>query len=233
MDLDKARELFGIPQSASFDEVLKAKKKLTDVQEPLEGDAASTVEAAYDMLLMDSLKNRQEGRVSKDVQYADVPKAKPVSQVANEILQKLPGNVQVQVSGPSPRGSNSSGESAGVMDRVGQAATPQNTIFTLLALWVILQAETTPLAFTQDAPGTQIAASVIAALYFQRKEKGLKLRRAVAITLGGLLAGTLVGTGVEALIRVDIAPFLGIHSPGMVVGEFTVIGVWLSCAFLV
>lgn len=231
MDLDKARELFGIPQTASFDEVLKAKKKLTDMKE-LDGDAASTVEAAYDMLLMDSLKSRQEGRVSKDVQYADVPKAKPVSQVANELLQKLPGNVQVQVSGPGPRGT-SGGESAGVMERVGQAATPQNTIFTLLALWVILQAETTPLTFTQDAPGTQIAAAVIAALYFQRKEKGLKLGRAVAITLGGLVLGTLVGTGVEALVRVDIAPFIGIHSPGMVVGEFSVIGVWLSCAFLV
>merc|ERR1712188_302230 len=115
---------------------------------------------AYDVLLMDSLRNRQEGRgVSKDVQYADVPKAKPVSQVANELLQKLPGNVQVQVSGPGPRGT-SGGESAGVMERVGQAATPQNTIFTLLALWVILQAETTPLTFTQDAPGTQIAAAV-------------------------------------------------------------------------
>ena len=42
MDLDKARELFGIPQTASFDEVLKAKKKLTDMKE-LDGDAASTV----------------------------------------------------------------------------------------------------------------------------------------------------------------------------------------------
>ena len=226
MDLEKARQLFGIPKNASFDEVLKAKKKLTDNND-LDGDTASMVEAAYDMLLMDSLKNRQEGRVSKDVQYADVPKAKPVSQVANELLQKLPGNVQVSVGG------GRANQDITVMERVQQAANPQNAIFGLLCVWVLLQAEATPLNYTQDTPGTQIAAAVIASLYFQRKEKGLKLGRAVAITVGGLVVGTLVGTAIEAVLHVDIAPFLGNSSPGMVVGQFSIIGVWIACAFLV
>jgi len=64
MDLDKARELFGIPQTASFDEVLKAKKKLTDMKE-LDGDAASTVEAAYDMLLILAEESARRSRLQR------------------------------------------------------------------------------------------------------------------------------------------------------------------------
>ena len=58
------------------------------------------------------------------------------------------------------------------------------------------------------------------------------LGRAVAITAGGLAVGTLIGSGVEALVRVDLAPFLGVHSPAMFVGQYSVIGVWMACAFL-
>ena len=225
MDLEKAREMFGVPKEASFDDVLRAKKKL-QASSDLEQDV---IDAAYDRLLMDSLRSRQEGRVSKDVRYADVPKAKPVSQVANELLQKLPGNVQVSVgsrTGGSPR------EDATVMERVGQAANPQNIIFTLLVVWIFAQAASSPPNYPYDSPSTQIAAAVIASLYFQRQEKGLKLGRAVAITFGGLLVGTLVGSAVEAVVKVDVVPLLGVHSPAMVVGEFSVIGVWLACAFL-
>ena len=225
MDLEKAREMFGVPKEASFDDVLSAKKKL-QASSDLEQDV---IDAAYDRLLMDSLRSRQEGRVSKDVRYADVPKAKPVSQVANELLQKLPGNVQVSVgsrTGGSPR------EDATAMERVGQAANPQNIIFTLLVVWIFAQAASSPPNYPYDSPSTQIAAAVIASLYFQRQEKGLKLGRAVAITFGGLLVGTLVGSAVEAVVKVDVVPLLGVHSPAMVVGEFSVIGVWLACAFL-
>ncbi len=84
---------------------------------------------------MDSLRNRQEGRgVSKDVRYADVPKAKPVSQVANELLQKLPGNVQVSV---GSRGRANQDES--VTERVRQSVNAQNVTFGIISLWVYLQ----------------------------------------------------------------------------------------------
>merc|ERR1712207_58834 len=210
MNLEKARELLKVQKGASFDEVLKAKKKLKDGKDLEEGQV-TRIDAAYDVLLMDSLRNRQEVRgVSKDVRYADVPKAKPVSQVANELLQKLPGNVQVSV------GSR------------GRANQDESVTFGIISLWVYLQAASTPITYTADSPGSEIAAAVIASLYFQRQEKKMGLGRAVAITAGGLPVGTLIGSGVEALVRVDLAPFLGVHSPAMVVGQYSVIGVWMA-----
>jgi len=227
MNLEKARELLKVQKGASFDEVLKAKKKLKDGKDLEEGQV-TMIDAAYDVLLMDSLRNRQEGRgVSKDVRYADVPKAKPVSQVANELLQKLPGNVQVSV---GSRGRANQDES--VTERVRQSVNAQNVTFGIISLWVYLQAASTPITYTADSPGSEIAAAVIASLYFQRQEKKMGLGRAVAITAGGLAVGTLIGSGVEALVRVDLAPFLGVHSPAMVVGQYSVIGVWMACAFL-
>ncbi|QDZ23335.1 protein CHAPERONE-LIKE PROTEIN OF POR1-like [Chloropicon primus] len=224
MDLESAREMFGVPTGASFDEVLRAKKKLRANSD----HEQETIDAAYDVLLMDSLRNRQEGKgVSKDVRYADVPKAKPVAQVANELLQKLPGNVQVQV---GSRGSRSRGEEESSLPL--EALNAQNVTFGLISLWVLAQAVSSPVSYAYDNPGSQIAAAVIASLYFQRQEKGQSIGRAAAITFGGLLIGTLAGSGVEALVRVDISPFLGFHSPAMVVGEFSVVGVWLACAFL-
>jgi hypothetical protein len=40
------------------------------------------------------------------------------------------------------------------------------------------------------------------------------------ITVGGLAAGATVGSAVENFLQVDIVPFLGIHSPAVVVSEF-------------
>ena len=228
MDMETAREMLGVREGATFDEVLRAKKKLA-ASSDLD---PKVLDAAYDKLLMGSLRDRQEGRgVSKDVRYADVPKAKPVSQVANELLQKLPGNVQVSVGSRGTGGKGGEGAS-GVMDRLAGAANPQNVIFGLVSLWVLAQAASSPLNYPYDTPGSQIAAAVIASVYFQRQEKGQRLGRALGITFAGLCVGTLVGSGLEALLRVDIAPILGVHTPAMVIGEFSVIGVWLACAFL-
>ena len=174
MNLEKARELLKVQKGASFDEVLKAKKKLKDGKDLEEGQVTmvrstagafftpppfflhnsdflnifflfssrneNKIDAAYDVLLMDSLRNRQEGRgVSKDVRYADVPKAKPVSQVANELLQKLPGNVQVSV---GSRGRANQDES--VTERVRQSVNAQNVTFGIISLWVYLQVSPPP-----------------------------------------------------------------------------------------
>ncbi len=232
MNPARAREVLGVADGAGGEELLRARAKKKKLAEEGESLDAKELDAAYDTLLMASLRNRQEGRgVPKGVRYADV---KPVSQVANELLQKLPGNVQVSVGGGGSMGSRGRASDADLTfsERVGQAATAQNITFSLLSLWVLLQSLSTPMNFTQDSPGTQIAAALIASLYFQRQEKGLKLGRSVAFTMGGLLVGVVLGSVLEALLRVDIAPFLGIHSPGMVVGEFGILGVWFAIAFL-
>ena len=56
--------------------------------------------------------------------------------------------------------------------------------------------------------------------------------KATVITLGGLVAGAVVGSAVESWLQVDIVPFLGIHSPAVVVSEFILFSQFLVSLYL-
>ncbi|MTV28704.1 hypothetical protein FTX61_25495, partial [Nitriliruptoraceae bacterium ZYF776] len=76
MSVETALKLLGVSDGASFDEILRAKNSVLasckDDQESI-----AQVEAAYDMLLMQSLSQRRAGKVvNSNIRYADV---KPVN----------------------------------------------------------------------------------------------------------------------------------------------------------
>lgn len=52
------------------------------------------------------------------------------------------------------------------------------------------------------------------------------------ITIGGLVAGAVVGSAVESWLQVDIVPFMGIHSPATVVSEFIILSQFLVSLYL-
>jgi hypothetical protein len=56
--------------------------------------------------------------------------------------------------------------------------------------------------------------------------------KAALITAGGLAVGATVGSGVENWLQVDIVPFLGIHSPSVVVTEFILFSQLLVSLFV-
>ena len=56
--------------------------------------------------------------------------------------------------------------------------------------------------------------------------------KATVITIGGLVAGAAVGSVVENWLQVDIVPFLGIHSPAVVVSEFILFSQFLVSLYL-
>lgn len=56
--------------------------------------------------------------------------------------------------------------------------------------------------------------------------------KAAALTLAGLVAGAILGGGVEAWLRVDLIPVFGIGSPAIVVSEFVLLSLWLSSLYL-
>lgn len=56
--------------------------------------------------------------------------------------------------------------------------------------------------------------------------------KATLITAGGLVAGAVVGSAVENWLQVDIVPFLGLHSPAAVVGEFIIFSQFLVSLYL-
>ena len=56
--------------------------------------------------------------------------------------------------------------------------------------------------------------------------------KATVITIGGLVAGAAVGSVIENWLQVDIVPFLGIHSPAVVVSEFILFSQFLVSLYL-
>ncbi|KAK4758482.1 hypothetical protein SAY87_019783 [Trapa incisa] len=186
--------------SASFEMSVENALKLLDVPETRPELDRRRVEAAYDMLLIRSLSQWCAGKVvNSSIRYADV---KPVGQPRR--LHSTIKSSLVSIETPSTR---DLGLQAGVYGAMMVLTYVNGT-----------SAPVTPYGGT-DVPGLILATSFGASLYYMTK-RNVKLGKATIITMGGLVAGAMVGSAVENWLQVDIFPFLGIHSPAAVISEF-------------
>ncbi|XP_056163936.1 protein CHAPERONE-LIKE PROTEIN OF POR1, chloroplastic [Syzygium oleosum] len=206
MSVESALKLLGVPDTASFDEILRAKNSIVASCKD-DKEAVAQVEAAYDMLLMQSLTQRRAGKVvSSSIRYADVkPIGTPTMGSMPQWLQTTVKNSPLSVETPSTR---DLGLQVGVYGA-------------LIVLTYVNGASTLSVApyAGADVPGLILASSFGASLYFMTR-KNIKLGKATIITIGGLVAGAVVGSAVESWLQVDIVPFLGIHSPAALISEF-------------
>uniref|UniRef100_A0A453J4I1 Uncharacterized protein n=1 Tax=Aegilops tauschii subsp. strangulata TaxID=200361 RepID=A0A453J4I1_AEGTS len=177
----------------------------------------SFVEVAYDMLLMQSLSRRRAGKVvDNSVRYADVKPVKTAG-TAPQWMQSAMKNVPLTLEAPAS-------SSLGI----------QSSIYGALMVFTYASGTSTslPSAYTSpDVPGFILATGFGASLYFLSK-KNMNLGKAALITVGGLAVGATVGSGVESWLQVDIVPFLGIHSPAVVVTEFILFSQLLVSLFV-
>jgi hypothetical protein len=216
MNTDEARELLGLAPTSSFDQAMKARDKRMERYKD-DPEKSMQVEAAYDVLLMDNMKRRLSGEaaVAKSVRFADVPKPRKKVQVQPP---RLPGNLAI------------------ARPRDNQELATQSAVFGLLAVWTLAQALTTPpsqLGMTDTGtPGLQLAVACAASLYFLRQNKRLGLGRAAALTGGGFVLGTILGAVIQNWLRVDIVPLGSFSSPGALVGELSILGLWFACTFV-
>lgn len=216
MSVENALKLLGLSEGASFDDVLRAKNSiLASCKDDLE--AIARVEAAYDMLLMQSFSQRRAGKVvDSNIRYADVkPVNAPGMGSMPRWLQSTVRNSPISIETPS---SGDLGIQAGVYGA-------------LMVLNYVNGASTFSSAAAADVPGLILASSFGASLYFMTK-KNVKLGKATLITIGGLAAGAVVGSAVENWLQVDIVPFFGIHSPAVVVSEFILFSQFLVSLYL-
>ncbi|XP_018841505.1 uncharacterized protein LOC109006617 [Juglans regia] len=206
MSVENALKVLGVSEGASFDDILRAKNSILAACKD-DQEAIAQVEAAYDMLLMQSLTQRRAGKVvNSSVRYADVkPLSAPGMGSMPQWWQAAVKNPPISVETPS---SSDLGIQAGVYGAL-MALTFVNGASTSIAA---------PYAGA-DVPGLILASSFGASLYFMTK-KNVKLGKATVITIGGLAAGAAVGSAVESWLQVDIVPFFGINSPAAVVSEF-------------
>uniref|UniRef100_M1BJ51 Protein CHAPERONE-LIKE PROTEIN OF POR1, chloroplastic n=1 Tax=Solanum tuberosum TaxID=4113 RepID=M1BJ51_SOLTU len=209
MSVENALKLLGVTEGASFDDILRAKKSIISSCKD-DPDTIAQVEAAYDMLLMQSLSQRRSGKVvDSSVRFADV-KAANVSGMGSmpKWLQTTVKSSPVAVEAPAAK---ELGVQAGV--------------YGALMVLTYVNGASTPLgvSYGADVPGLILATSFGATLYFMTK-KNVKLGKASVITIGGLVAGAVVGSAVENWLQVDIVPLLGIHTPATVKGTLIITG---------
>ncbi|KAJ4715952.1 protein CHAPERONE-LIKE PROTEIN OF POR1, chloroplastic-like [Melia azedarach] len=218
MSVENALKLLGVSETASFDDILRAKNSiLANCKDDQE--AIAQVEAAYDMLLMRSLTQRRAGKVvDSSIRYADVnPVGTPGMGSVPQWLQATLKKSTVAVETPS---TGDLGIQAGVYGALMVLTYVNGTSMPSLAPYA-----------GADVPGLILASSFGASLYFMTR-KNVKLGKATVITIGGLMAGAVVGSAVENWLQVDIVPFLGIHSPAAVVSEFILFSQFLVSLYL-
>ncbi|PON89939.1 Protein CHAPERONE-LIKE PROTEIN OF POR1-like [Trema orientale] len=218
MSVENALKLLGVSDGASFDDILRAKNSILATCKD-DKDAVAQVEAAYDMLLMRSLTQRRAGKVvSSSIRYADVkPVNSPGTGSMPQWLQTSVKNSPVSVETPSRV---ELGLKAGVYGAL------------MVLTYVNGSSITSGVPYAEaDVPGLILAGSFGASLYFMTK-KNVKLGKATIITIGGLVAGAVVGSAVENWLQVDIVPFIGLHSPAAVVTEFILLSQFLVSLYL-
>ena len=170
-------QTLGVTEDSSFDEIQAVKSQLS---QKYQGDsrALDIVESAYDAILMDRLKLRQEGKI----------KVPDVIRFPERMVEKPP-------SLPSLNMSNSPAWIQQLVD------TPsRNDILLPAGIFAALAAIS---ALTQDKTGSfsslLLVIGVFITIYFiNRKER--KIGRAFLITLVALLLGVALGTGLGGLL---------------------------------
>uniref|UniRef100_A0A7S3VJQ0 Uncharacterized protein n=1 Tax=Dunaliella tertiolecta TaxID=3047 RepID=A0A7S3VJQ0_DUNTE len=251
MTPERAREVLQVSASSSFEEILAQKQKQLN---RVGGDQekAMEVEAAYDLLFMQSMKKRLSGEleVSTGVRYADVPI--PPKRTFQQRSGQQAG--MGASSGASPQrpswlpslpstgggrggGSSSAGQGLGVQvaaPRDTNLAATQAAVFAGLGAWGIVQAVLeSPEAQQSETAGLQVALALGYAIYSLKENKRMPLGKAAGLSLACLTVGALVGNGVEAWLRVDIVPIGNFASPGVLVTEFIIAGLSAGAVFLV
>ncbi|TXG64877.1 hypothetical protein EZV62_011871 [Acer yangbiense] len=220
MSVENALKLLGVSETASFDDILRAKNSIVA---NCKGDkeAIAQAEAAYDMLLMRSLTQRRKGKVvDNSIRYADVNPVNPRGVGMGSMPQWLQGTLKkpfVSVETPSTRD-------------LGLQAGVYGALMVLTYVNGTTTSSAAPYAGA-DVPGLILASSFGASLYFMTR-RNIKLGKATVITVGGLVAGAVVGSAVESWLQVDIVPFLGVHSPAAIVSEIILFSQFLVSLYL-
>ncbi|MEO8892769.1 MAG: CPP1-like family protein [Coleofasciculaceae cyanobacterium] len=163
-------EKLGVTEEASFDEIQDAKGRLIQ-QHRGDQKLVESVEAAYDAIIMDRLRMRQEGQIKVPERIRFPEKLSPPPSPTQTTANRSPAWLQRLIDTPTP----------------GELIWPTASFAVLAAVTVFYQ-----------SPGSSILPFMLALgvgcnVYFlNRKEQ--QLGRSVLLTLAGLLVGVGLGT---------------------------------------
>ncbi|MGH8000556.1 MAG: CPP1-like family protein [Brasilonema sp.] len=200
-------EKLGVSEDASFDEIQDVRNRLL---EQYSGDAKrlEVIEAAYDAILMERLKMRQEGKIK-------VPER---IRFPERLLQSLPKE------SPTPRQ-----QSPAWLQRIIDKPTLADTL--LPGAWYVGLSTISVFYQAGSDQVLQLALvlGVCVSIYFLNRKEG-KFGRAVLFTLIGLIAGLIAG-GLVANLLLPQMQFMAL-SQNQFSTVVTFVLLWLINSFL-
>ncbi|MBH8574684.1 CPP1-like family protein [Nostocaceae cyanobacterium CENA369] len=197
----------GVSEDASFDEIQDARNRLLE-QYNGDGKSLEVIEAAYDAILMDRLRMRQEGKIKvpERIRFPELRVQSPLKE------------------SPAPR-EQSPAWLQRMLDR------PSLADVLLPGAWYL--GLSTISVFYPDA-GDRVLQLVLVvgvgiSIYFLNRKEG-KFGRAVLFTLVGLITGLIIG-GIFASWLLPQVQFLNLR-PNQLATVLTFILFWLVSSFL-
>lgn len=170
----------GVSEDASFDEIQEAKTRLLQ-QYQSDSKLLESIEAAYDAIIMDRLKMRQEGRIKVPdrIRFPERTAEKPVLPPALPAAP-APSWLQRAIDTPSTR----------------DVAIP-GVIYAALSASIFLPAS------QESFLPTLLMLGIIASIFFiNRKER--KLGRSLLISLAALLVGVGIGSALGGVASASL-----------------------------
>ncbi|MDJ0688971.1 MAG: CPP1-like family protein [Xenococcaceae cyanobacterium MO_188.B32] len=206
MSEQNAYEQLGVGENASFEEIQDAKKRLTQ-QYSNDSKKVESIESAYDTIIMDRLRLRQEGKIKvpERIRFPErapdpLPNITPVSnQYSSNWLQQFIDNPS-QTDILFPTGIFLVLASIAVF-----AQTPEASLLPLL-----------------------MALGFMANIYFLNRKEG-RFGRAFLMSLVALFIGIGIGTGVAELLVGQGGVVLGVEK---LASTITFCLFWLASCFL-
>ena len=198
-------EQLGVTQNSSFEEIQAAKKRICE-ENSNDTKVIERIEAAYDAVIMDRLRLRQEGKI-KVPERIRFPERKVETPVANKpVAKSTPNWMQNLLDSPSQKEiliSTAAFLSLAIITVIGQTATAS-----LLPLLMAL-------------------GFMFSVYFLNNKEK--RFGRSLLITLVMLIAGVSLGTAVAGSLANS---GLMVVRPEQFAAITTFVLFWLSSCFL-
>ncbi|MEM7725347.1 MAG: CPP1-like family protein [Cyanobacteria bacterium P01_A01_bin.45] len=200
-------EKLGVSEDASFDEIQNVRSRLLSEHSD-DSKHSETIEAAYDAILMDRLKMRQEGKIKvpERIRFPDrilqVPKKENIDKSENspQWLSRLvdqPSSTDVLLPGAFYLGLSG----IVLFSRAGNDA-----IYQLILI-----------------------AGVGVSVYFLNRKEG-RLGRSVLLSFGGMMAGLILGVLISPLLLPQLIELVSLKGSQLsTIVAF--ISMWIVCSF--
>ena len=200
-------EKLGVSENATFDEIQDARNRLLD-QHGGDSKDIELIESAYDAILMERLRMRQEGKIKvpERIRFPEMRVQSPQKENPAP-LEKSPAWLQRMLDQPS----------------LPDVLLPGAWYLGLSAISLFY-----PVAGDQALQLALVVGVGVSIYFLNRKEN--KFGRSVLLTIGGLIVGLILG-GIVATGVLQQIPFMNV-TPNQFSTVLTFILMWLISSFL-